>query len=294
MKDKMRKKVKNTKAWKVRHVIAVKEEAKTKKDMIEKGVSMKVQVISLDEEFEKSTESAKKAWKKRKHGKAFQFGEGRGYVGGPPEGDPFPHKRSLGWKKWIERNPDWIKEHPKWKPPKVTGITFRRPGSKLKKAEGQVVIPAHMATVHGKKVMVQQSIPFMAPGRHGDYTKKVHTTEREEGGKTHIKYHTTDVVSFDSNEITLRDGGWMTSSTKKRINQASTEHGLGISIFQHKNDWFVAYKGKTIPFRDEMTINRERGDTHYDKWFDMTEKEKKTLASYEKRYHRAEEMAGRK
>jgi hypothetical protein len=43
-------------------------------------------------------------------------------VAGPPLGDPFPSKNSLGWRSWIGRNKKWIDEHPKWNPPSGTGL----------------------------------------------------------------------------------------------------------------------------------------------------------------------------
>jgi len=76
-------------------------------------------------------EKSKGPWKRGKKG--FSFGSGAGYAAGPPEGDPFPHKNSLGWRKWIARNSGWIRENPKWNPPAGTGLS--RSGLPLKKSD---------------------------------------------------------------------------------------------------------------------------------------------------------------
>ena len=72
-------------------------------------------------------------------------------------------------------------------------------------------------------------------GRHGT---RVTTTE----GVTKVRYWGTDVVTIDRNHntVTLDTGGWFSMTTKKRMNQASEEFGLGYRVFQEKFDWFVS------------------------------------------------------
>lgn len=74
------------------------------------------------------------------------------------------------------------------------------------------------------------------------------TTIKHEDGKTAVRYHWTDVVTFDNNTITLDTGGYDTVTTKRRMNQASDTFGLGFGVYQKNFKWFVEYKGKTIPY----------------------------------------------
>ena len=82
---------------------------------------------------------------------------------------------------------------------------------------------------------------------------KVATSIRTEDGKTRVRYHATDVVAFDNDEIILDTGGWWTTTTKTRMNQASRQFGLGFSVFQRDWAWFVTTaRGKTW----ELTAER--------------------------------------
>jgi len=75
--------------------------------------------------------------------------------------------------------------------------------------------------------------------------------------KNSVTYHETTVVAFSSGTITLDSGGWRTVTTKKRMNQASTEFGLGYSVFQKDFGWFVDLpNGETVDFKDGMTFSR--------------------------------------
>lgn len=75
-------------------------------------------------------------------------------------------------------------------------------------------------------------------------------------GSMNVKYHATVVVRFNDKEIELNSGRWHTVTTKARMNQASSEFGLGFSVFQNKFDWFVTYRGETVPFKDGMVLTR--------------------------------------
>ncbi len=60
----------------------------------------------------------------------------------------------------------------------------------------------------------------------------VATTIRTDTNGTHVRYHSTDVVSFNDKTITLRTGGWNTATTRLRMNQASNQFHLGFSVYQ--------------------------------------------------------------
>jgi len=87
---------------------------------------------------------------------------------------------------------------------------------------------------------------------------RVATKISKENDRTVIRYHNTDVVAFNNDEIVLDSGGWSTATTKTRMNQASNQFNLGYNVFQKDYTWFVDYKSKTIPFHDGMSLNREQ------------------------------------
>jgi hypothetical protein len=66
-----------------------------------------------------------------------------------------------------------------------------------------------------------------------------------DGGKS-IVFHSTEVVRFDHENIVLNTGGWETVITKRRMNQASDEFGLGYHVYQKNRKWFVDYRDETF------------------------------------------------
>jgi hypothetical protein len=79
----------------------------------------------------------------------------------------------------------------------------------------------------------------------------------DDDGLTKIVYHHTPVVSFNADKVVLNTGGYHTSTTKTRMNQASHQFGLGYGVFQKDWAWFVTFKGETLPFDDTtMTLQR--------------------------------------
>lgn len=81
--------------------------------------------------------------------------------------------------------------------------------------------------------------------------KTGNTKIRNENGKTIVKLYATDIVTFDDKEIYLNTGGYMTSTTKDRMNSTSKKYGLGYHVFQKDYAWYAEYEGKTIPFKSE-------------------------------------------
>lgn len=67
-------------------------------------------------------------------------------------------------------------------------------------------------------------------------------------GRTQVIFHQTPVVTFNADRIQLNTGGWWTSSTKSRMNQASQEFGLGFRVFQKQGNWFADFEGAVLPF----------------------------------------------
>ena len=79
---------------------------------------------------------------------------------------------------------------------------------------------------------------------------------------TCVKYHKTTVVRFNPFEIILDSGGWMTVTTKRRMNQASREFNLGYNVFAVRGEWYIVFKDQTrIEFLDGVTlVRKERPD----------------------------------
>jgi len=93
--------------------------------------------------------------------------------------------------------------------------------------------------------------------RQSTLGKTATSVRTDENGKTHIQYHETQVVSFDTDTVTLDSGDWKTATTKTRMNQAANQFRLGFAVFQAKGEWFVDVpSGARVPFRDGMTFAR--------------------------------------
>lgn len=87
---------------------------------------------------------------------------------------------------------------------------------------------------------------------------KGNTNVRAQDGKTIVRFHDTDIVAWDANTITLDSGGWLTATTKTRMNQASNQFELGFRVFQQNHEWFVSRQAnRIIPFSDGMILDRK-------------------------------------
>jgi len=84
----------------------------------------------------------------------------------------------------------------------------------------------------------------------------VATSVEKRDGWMVVRYHSTDVVRFNSQSIILDSGGWSTFTTKARMNQASNEFDLGYQVWQKDFVWFVSWKGEELEFEDGMELVR--------------------------------------
>ena len=82
------------------------------------------------------------------------------------------------------------------------------------------------------------------------------TAVSERDGTTAVTFHSTDVVVFDANTITLNSGGWKTVTTKRRMNQTADHFGLGFSVWQKNFAWHVDWDGQTLGYCDGMKLER--------------------------------------
>ncbi len=77
--------------------------------------------------------------------------------------------------------------------------------------------------------------------------------DREDGGKQ-VFLHGTCVVEWGRDFIKLNSGGWPTTTTKSRMNQASSQYNLGYGVWAKNFKWFVTYAGEDLEFYDGITL----------------------------------------
>lgn len=79
--------------------------------------------------------------------------------------------------------------------------------------------------------------------RNGFTGHEVATTHGGTQSAGSCRYHNTNVVSWDPRSILLDTGGWRTSTTKHRMNQAAASYKLEYSVHQSRRRWLVTTKG---------------------------------------------------
>ena len=76
-------------------------------------------------------------------------------------------------------------------------------------------------------------------------------------GDTVVRLHSTDIVRWNSNTITLDvgPGNWRTVTTKARMNEVARGFGLHFTVWQDKFDWYVSTPaGETLRFDDRVLV----------------------------------------
>jgi len=74
-------------------------------------------------------------------------------------------------------------------------------------------------------------------------------------GAQQFIYRCTAVVTVQPDgSIVLDSGRWKTATTKRAMNQASSEAGLGFRVYAKAREWFVSYKGAELEFVDGMRL----------------------------------------
>lgn len=72
---------------------------------------------------------------------------------------------------------------------------------------------------------------------------------------TELFLHSNLIARFNlrSRELMVTSAGWLTNTTKERLNGILSKFGFG--IFQKKGEWFLSdKKGAVVPFVDGMTL----------------------------------------
>lgn len=87
---------------------------------------------------------------------------------------------------------------------------------------------------------------------------KLNTTLVERGGWMVCTLHETDIVKWKWDRIVLNHGGWVTNTTKRRMNQCSEDFNLGFSVYSRLGTMWVTFKGKDHEMiGEEFIILRE-------------------------------------
>jgi len=87
--------------------------------------------------------------------------------------------------------------------------------------------------------------------------KTATTIYEDDRGYTCVKYHKTDVVKFKGNVILLDSGGWLTHTTKMRMNQASKQFNLGFQVRQENKEWYVYTDAGKVQFFNGIKIKKK-------------------------------------
>jgi len=69
-----------------------------------------------------------------------------------------------------------------------------------------------------------------------------------DGSDTVVKLYQTEVVRWNSKRIVLNNGGYVTATTKRRMNQTSNEFNLEYSVYSKSGEMLVDWQGKTVAF----------------------------------------------
>jgi len=79
--------------------------------------------------------------------------------------------------------------------------------------------------------------------------------KRTEGGRIAVYLHRTPIIEYNlDGVITLRSGGWRTSTTKQRINELMP---AGFGLHQAKHEWYVTTPRGQYEFYDGMELQSD-------------------------------------
>jgi len=76
-----------------------------------------------------------------------------------------------------------------------------------------------------------------------------------------VTFHNTAVVQVVNDRyVILNSGGWLTPTTKRRMNQASEVYRLNYLVYQKSHIWYVKTPSTTAEFADHIVIDKVSGD----------------------------------
>ena len=75
-----------------------------------------------------------------------------------------------------------------------------------------------------------------------------------------VTFHNTAVVQVVNDRyVILNSGGWLTPTTKRRMNQASEVYRLNYIVYQKGWIWYVKTPSTTAEFTDHIVIDKVTG-----------------------------------
>lgn len=96
----------------------------------------------------------------------------------------------------------------------------------------------------------------LARGRKGTRRLGNHTYLHPIPGGIAMKYHNTDVAIFRPDYVELNSGGWLTYTTKERLNWALNLAKIPASVWQSKSVWYCGrsefFNGITIRYNGKV------------------------------------------
>lgn len=104
--------------------------------------------------------------------------------------------------------------------------------------------------------------PAKPNGRYNKIGRTATTIANDGAGSTVVTYHSTRIVVFNEEQITLTSGGYFTKTTKQRFNEVATVFNLGFQVWQVKGLWRIEYDNKTYDYKDGMILDRETGKVY--------------------------------
>ena len=74
-----------------------------------------------------------------------------------------------------------------------------------------------------------------------------------------VTYHSTPVVKvINDRYVVLNNGGYYTSTTKRRMNQASLQYSLGFQVYQVNYEWYVSIGEEVAPYHNGIVIDTKK------------------------------------
>ena len=77
-----------------------------------------------------------------------------------------------------------------------------------------------------------------------------------DNGTIKVILYSTKIVEWNHNRdsIILNNGGWMTVTTKRRMNQVAEQFDLEFTVYQKDFEWYVVLNGQTLLFGNGMEL----------------------------------------
>lgn len=79
---------------------------------------------------------------------------------------------------------------------------------------------------------------------------------RDDMGVYTCMYHQTPIMRWNEKRVILKADGWLTATTKKRMNQIAEAYKLPIKVYQKDLKWYVKRTDtkETLDFKDGMVL----------------------------------------